>query len=84
MISEMSEAGLGFVSGHWFAVGEELTIAWRFEPAEPPLQIASVVRYISKLGPSEATQTGVEFRNLSVDDRLRILTFIKKRALSTS
>lgn len=66
----MNENGLGFVSGQMFEVGEEITVAWRLGPGEPPLHVRCVVRYASQ------TTTGVEFLDLRLADRMRISHYL--------
>lgn len=83
MIVELSENGLGFVSGRSNSIGEEMTIAWRFDATEPPLQVLCVVRYISEIRTGSSSRlTGTEFLDLPRTDRLRIVEFLNRRIIS--
>jgi len=82
MIVELSENGFGFVSGRSLSVGEELTVAWRFDDAEAPMQIFCVVRYTEKSNGTNSCMTGAEFLDIGVADRLRIVDFLTRRILS--
>ena len=66
----MNENGLGFVSEQVFEMGEEITIAWRMGPTEPPLHVRCVVRSVNQ------TTTGVEFLDLHLSDRMRISHYL--------
>ena len=84
MIVELSENGLGFVSGRSLSVGEELTLAWRFDDAEPPMQILCIVRDTEETTThgTNSRMTGAEFLDIDVADRLRIVEFLTRRILS--
>ena len=66
MISEVSEAGLSFVTGHSCNVGEELSIAWRMDDSDEPFHLQCVVRHVNE------GRIGVEFMKLSMTERLRL------------
>jgi len=81
----MSENGLSFVSGHAYNVGDELTLAFRFQPSEPGFHIRCIVRYLFKTDDDErTTQIGTEFLDLLLADRLLIIQFIARRAADAS
>jgi hypothetical protein len=84
MIVELNENGLGFVSGRSISIGEEITLAWRFEPTEPPMQVLCVVRNTeeTKVNGTNSRLTGAEFVSLAVEDRVRIVEFLKRRITS--
>lgn len=44
-----------------------MTISWRLEPDQPPLQVECVVRCVNSI------HTGVQFVHLSAENRQRIL-----------
>ena len=66
MISEISEAGLSFITGHSCNVGEELSIAWRMDESDEPFHLQCVVRHVNE------GRIGVEFLKLSMTERLRL------------
>lgn len=72
LIIELNEAGASLTSGHNARVGDEMTVAWRFD--SDPIQVAGVVRHVSE------AHTGIEFLAISRVDRLRIVEFIRARA----
>jgi hypothetical protein len=73
LIIEISEAGATVTSGHVARVGDEITIAWKFADGAP-FQVTGVVRDFSQ------GRTGVEFSNVSLVDRLRILQFVRTKS----
>ena len=72
MISEASEAGLSFITGHSCSVGEELSIAWRMDDSDEPFHLPCVVRHI------EGGRIGVEFTKLSIAERLRLTQWFSR------
>lgn len=73
VIQQLSEDGLGFTSGRVFDLGEELSIRWSLEPGGFAFRVQCVVRSASPI------HTGVEFLNLTLGDRLRIMNFLSAR-----
>jgi hypothetical protein len=71
-IDELSENGLSLVAGD-VPVGEELSMAWSLEPGAAAVEVQCVVRETS------ADHTGVEFLNLTMRNRLRIVRFLSAR-----
>ena len=67
VISDISEDGLCFAAEHACDIGEQLSLTWRLQPHEHPMDVQCRVRY------SSPERTGVEFLNLAPHDRLRIM-----------
>ena len=67
VISDISEDGLCFAAERTCNVGEHLSLTWRLQPHEHPMDVECRVRY------STPERTGVEFLNLATHDRLRIM-----------
>lgn len=67
---DISEAGMSFSSGCSVSLGDEVTVAWRMAPEEPPFTVLCVVRYVAE------RQVGVEFLNLTLGERVRLCSFI--------
>lgn len=64
---------MSFVSAHPSVLDEELTLAWRMEPGDPPFQVLAIVRH------TDSTHTGVEFLNISLAERRRLLQSLVRR-----
>lgn len=45
-------------------------MAWRMDPDDPPFQVLGVVRH------TDSSQTGIEFLNISLADRRRLLQYL--------
>ena len=66
-IRGLSENGLRLVSGQQLAPGDELNVSWQFGSDPSPFVVRCVVRN------TEDGKAGVEFLNLTLGDRLRIV-----------
>ena len=74
LMSEISEAGVSFVSEHVYEVGEELTVAWRLDSSQP-LQCVCRVSHIT------SSTVGAKFVDVDNLDRLRLIEFLLARGL---
>ena len=72
-IDEISENGLRLVPGGASEIGDEISIAWNLEPSDPAVEVRCVVRE------SSPSRSGVEFLNLTMGNRLRIVHFLAAR-----
>ena len=72
-IDEISENGLRIVPGAAPEVGDEILIAWNLEPTGPAVEVRCIVRE------SSPARSGVEFLNLTMGNRLRIIRFLSGR-----
>jgi hypothetical protein len=71
-MSELSEAGLSFVSEHPYEVGEELTMAWRVDSSRP-------LQFVCRVSHVTSHTVGAEFVDVGKLDRLRLITFLLHR-----
>ena len=67
VIKDLCEAGLSLSAGRTWNVGDELSLMWRPAQNEHPMMVKGVVLS------STPDHTGVEFLNLAMHDRLRIM-----------
>jgi hypothetical protein len=72
--TDISESGIAFTGEKDYPMGAEIDVEYRLNPNHRPIQVRAVVR--TKWG----DRTGVEFLNLTVWDRLRILEFETSKA----
>ncbi len=72
LIHDISEDGLSFASRHSAQLDEELTVAWKLDPHEPPVQVQCLVR------DDNPDHTGVQFLNLTRVDRLRVIDYMRR------
>lgn len=74
LITDLNESGLKFVSDRSPEIGDTLELDWPLDPLAPsPLRVACRVKHASN------RRAGVEFLNLRLSDRLRILEFVTKK-----
>jgi hypothetical protein len=74
LITDLNEAGLKFVSDQSPEIGDTVEMEWPLDPLAPsPLRIMCRVTYVSN------RRAGVEFLNLRLSDRLRILEFVTQK-----
>lgn len=76
VIKHLSESGLGFESAAVSEVGEQISVAWTLNGGQPDFVVECVVRDHTR------AYTGVEFLNLSLGDRLRIVRFLSTQAVA--
>jgi hypothetical protein len=67
---EISECGLSFRTSPEPVLGSEIAVEFRFGPHEEWIQVLGVVKYV------EEKKVGIEFLNLRMADRLRIIDFM--------
>jgi hypothetical protein len=77
-VTDISESGIAFTGEKDYAIGAEIDVEYRLNPNHCPIQVRAMVR--NKWG----NRTGVEFLNLTVWDRLRILQFETAKAAAVS
>ncbi len=70
VIHDLSEGGLGLVSGRIPEVGDEIEIVCRLEPGREPLEMRGVVRN------ADQNRMGVEFLDLTTPNRARLVQFV--------
>ncbi len=63
---------MSVASGCAVQIGDEVTVAWRMADNEPPFHVLCIVRHIGE------GQLGVEFRNLTLAERLRLSGYINQ------
>jgi len=66
-IRGLSENGMRLVSEQPLAPGDELNVSWQFGSDPSPFVVRCVVRN------SDGSHAGVEFLNLTLNDRVRIV-----------
>ncbi len=71
LASDISEEGMSFRADHSFHRGDRLQIAVRIAQAEPPVRVLCEVRHSQRHG-----LTGVEFLEVSPQDRERVLQIV--------
>lgn len=76
-LTDISESGLSFSSPSTWQVGDQLAIAWTTDAAQSPFHVAARVCHIG------SHNVGVEFKNLSPVDRLRITNFLRSRLVAS-
>jgi hypothetical protein len=76
-IDELSENGVRLVPGSASEIGEEISLAMNLEPSAPAVEVRCVVRE------SSPDRSGVEFLNLTMGNRLRIVRFLSERDAKT-
>ena len=72
----MSENGLRLIPGGASEIGEEISIAWNL-PSGPAVEVRCVVRE------SSPDRSGVEFLNITMGNRLRIVRFLTEQDTKT-
>lgn len=78
VIDELSENGLGFVSDRPAEVGDEILMAFNTGAGQSGFKVQCVVR------DRKAAHTGVEFLNLTLTDRLRLVHYLSDREVTRS
>ena len=74
MIIELNEAGMSLVSGLSNKVDDELEIAWHMPGDEEAFKVLGIVRDVAGI------RVGVEFRNLTVAERVRLSQSLPRAA----
>ena len=72
VIKDLCEAGLSFSGKHTWGIGDQLSLMWRLRENEIPIMVKGVVLS------STPDHTGVEFLNLAMHDRLRIMHLLNE------
>jgi len=70
---EIGEGGLSFRTSSEIAVGSEIAVEFRFGPENEWMHVKCIVRHVDK------NSVGVEFLNLRMADRLRIVDFVSAK-----
>lgn len=70
---EVGEGGLSFRTSSEVVIGSEIAIEFRFGPDTEWMYVKAIIRHV------DGTKVGVEFLNLRMADRLRIVDFISAK-----
>lgn len=64
---EVAEAGFTLITDHLLEIDSVIDLDFRFDPQEPWVHVKAVVRH------HRNNRVGIEFRNLRIHDRLRLM-----------
>jgi len=67
---EIGEGGISFESDHLYPLETEIDVEFRLHPEDAWVRVKAVVKHL------EGRQTGAEFLNLKLHDRLKIVDFL--------
>lgn len=70
---EVGEGGLSFRTSSEVTIGSEIAVEFRFGPEQAWMHVQCIVRHVDE------KKVGVEFLNLRMADRLRIVDFISAK-----
>ena len=70
IIKDLCEDGLSFAGDRAWQIGEQISVMWKLDGDETPMMVQGVVLN------SSPDHTGVEFLNLEMQDRLRIMHLV--------
>jgi uncharacterized protein (TIGR02266 family) len=83
LANDVSEGGLFVATHDVVAIGHAITLEFSFDAGEEPIRVQGEVRWIREFNPSTPDVhpgMGVQFRDLTEQDRGRIQRFVHQRA----
>ena len=89
LTDDLSESGVRFVAEHVLEKGSPLQLSLRLPDRQAPVQVMGIVTWAvsrtstDKLRPGKVSEVGVQFVEMSVEDRQWLRQYTKLNALPT-